>query len=106
MVFHNALEFSDCDEPFIRKERKRPDRSGRRQPALARDGDKVDFGCASGGEGPVLQSLSALRLNASSSTNRAMHNFVTKLALLSRMFDVRLIDVAFDVRFARIPPVS
>ena len=34
---------------------------------------------------PVLQSLSALGLNASSSTNRAMHDFVTKLALLSRM---------------------
>ena len=46
---------------------------------------KVDFPCASGGEGPVLQSLSALGLNVSSSTNRAMHDFVTKLALLSRM---------------------
>ena len=51
----------------------------------ARDGDKVDFACASGGEGPVLQSLSALGLNASPSTNRAMHDFVTKLALLSKM---------------------
>ena len=40
---------------------------------------------ASGGEGPVLQLLSALGLNASSSTNRAMHDFVTKLASLSRM---------------------
>ena len=43
------------------------------------------FAWASGGEGPVLQSLSALGLNASSSTNRAMHDFVTKLALLSKM---------------------
>ena len=33
----------------------------------------------------MLQSLSALGLNASSSTNRAMHDFVTKLALLSKM---------------------
>ena len=59
MVFHTALEFSDCDEPFVRKS----------------------------GEGPVLQSLSALRLNASSSTNRAMHDFVTKLSLLNRMLE-------------------
>ena len=48
--------------------------------------DKVDFACASGGEGPVLQSLSALELDASPSTNRAMHDFVTKLALLSKMW--------------------
>ena len=54
-------------------------------PVLAWDGDKVDFACASWGEGPVLQSLSALGLNASYSSNRAMHDFVTKLALLSRM---------------------
>ena len=47
--------------------------------------NKVDFAWVSGGEGPVLQSLSALGLNASSSTNRAMHDFVTKLALLSKM---------------------
>ena len=33
----------------------------------------------------MLQSLSALGLNASPSTNRAMHDFVTKLALLSKM---------------------
>ena len=33
----------------------------------------------------MLQSLSALGLNAAPSTNRAMHDFVTKLALLSRM---------------------
>ena len=33
----------------------------------------------------MLRSLSALGLNASSSTNRAMHDFVAKLALLSRM---------------------
>ena len=64
---------------------KAANRPGCRQPALARDGDKVDFACASGGEGPVLQSLSALGLNASPSTNRAMHDFVTKLALLSKM---------------------
>ena len=57
----------------------------RGQPALAWDGDKVDFACASGGEGPVLQSLSALGVNASPSTNRAMHDLVTKLALLSKM---------------------
>ena len=70
MIFHIALEFSDYDEPFVRKSmRKRPNRPGCRQPALARDGDKVDFACASGGEGPVLQSLSALGLNASPSTN-------------------------------------
>ena len=66
-------------------ERKRLNRPGCGQPAWAWDGDKVDFACASGGEGPVLQSLSALGLNASSSTNRAMHDFVTKLALLSKM---------------------
>ena len=46
---------------------------------------KVDFPCASGGDGPVLQSLSGLGLNASSSTKRVMHDFVTKLASLSRM---------------------
>ena len=57
----------------------------RRQPALAWNDDKVDFAYASGGEGPVLQSLSAIGLHALSSTNRAMHDFVTKLALLSRM---------------------
>ena len=66
-------------------ERKRPNRPGCGQPALAWDGDKVDFPCASGGEGPVLQLLSALGLNVSSSTNRTMYDFVTKLALLSRM---------------------
>ena len=58
---------------------------GRRQPALAWIDDKVDFPCASGGERPVLQLLSALGLNASSSINRAMYDFVTMLALLSRM---------------------
>ena len=79
-------------------ERKQPDTPGRRQPALAWNDDKVDFAYAGGGEGPVLQSLSALKLNAPFSTNRAMHDFVTKLALLSRMLE------AFDVRFARIPP--
>ena len=42
-------------------ERKRPSRPGRRQPALVWNG-KVDFACANGGEGLVLQSLSALRL--------------------------------------------
>ena len=66
-------------------ERKRPNRPGCGQPASAWDGDKVDFPCASGGEGPVLQLLSALGLTASSSTNRAMYDFVTKLAALSRM---------------------
>ena len=52
---------------------------------MAWDGDEVDFPCASREEGPVVQSLSALGLNAPSSTNRAMHDFVTKLALLRRM---------------------
>ena len=67
-------------------ERKRQNRPARGQPALTWDGDKVDLTCASGGEGPVLQSLSALGLNASPSTNRAMHDFETKLALLSKMW--------------------
>ena len=75
------LRWAVCSEI----ERKRPNRPGCGQPVLAWNGDKVDFPCASGGEGPVLQSVSALGLNASSSTNRAMHDFVTKLALLSRM---------------------
>ena len=86
MVFHIALEFSDYDEPFVRKSSE-SGKIGRAVDSrrLARDGDKVDFACASGGEGPVLQSLSALGLNASPSTNGAMHDFVTKLALLSKM---------------------
>ena len=75
------LRWTVCSEI----ERKRPNRPGCGQPALAWDGDKVDFPCASGGEGPVLQLLSALGLNASSSTNRAIYDFVTKLASLSRM---------------------
>ena len=66
MVFHSALEFSDCDEPVVRKSRESIHRLGRRQPALAWNGDKLDFECASGGEGSVLQSLSALGLHASS----------------------------------------
>ena len=85
VVFHSVLEFSDCDEPVVRKSRETVYRPGRRQPALAWNGDKLDFACASGGERPVLQSLSALGLHASSSKNRAMHEFVTKLASLSRM---------------------
>ena len=86
MAFHIALEFSDCDEPFVRKSSESGQIGpGCGQPALAWDGDKVDFPCVSGGEGPVLQLLSALGLNASSSTNRAMYDFVTKLASLSRM---------------------
>ena len=75
------LRWTVCSEI----ERKWPSRPGCGQPALAWDGDKVDFPCASGGEGPVLQLLSALGLNASPSTNRAMYDFVTKLASLSRM---------------------
>ena len=43
VVFHIALEFSDCDEPFVLQiERKRQNRPARGQPALAWDGDKVD----------------------------------------------------------------
>ena len=75
------LRWAVCSEI----ERKRPNRPSCGQPALAWDGDKVDFPCASEGEGPVLQWLSALGLNASSSTNQAMHDIATKLALLSRM---------------------
>ena len=75
------LRWTVCSEI----ERKRLKRPGCRQPALAWDGDKVDFPCANWGERPVLQLLSALGLNASSSTNRAMYDFVTKLASLSRM---------------------
>ena len=59
MVFHTALEFSDCDEPFLRKLSESGKLIGRdannQRAALAWDGDKVDFACASGGEGPVLQ---------------------------------------------------
>ena len=84
-------------------ERKRPNRAGCKQPALARDGDKVDFVCASGGEGPVLHSLSALGLNASPSTNRAMHDFVTKLALLSKMWG----SVSYTIcPLSFVPPLS
>ena len=75
------LRWTVCSEI----ERKRPNRPGCGQPALAWDGNKVDFPSASGGEGPVLQLLSALGLDASSSTNRAMYDFVTKLASLRRM---------------------
>ena len=53
------LRLAVCSE----LEWKRPNRPGRRQPVLAWDGAKVDFPCASWGEGPVLQSLSALGLN-------------------------------------------
>ena len=51
--------FFDCDEPFFSEiERKRQiiGRDPNNQcAALAWDGDKVDFACANGGEGPVLQ---------------------------------------------------
>ena len=54
-----SLEFSDCDEPFLRKFSESGKIIGRdadnRRAALAWDGDKVDFACASGGVGPVLQ---------------------------------------------------
>ena len=46
-------------------------------PRASRNGDKVNFACVSGEEGPVMQSLSFLRFHASSLTNRAMHYFVT-----------------------------
>ena len=55
VVFHIALEFSDYDEPFVRKSSESGQIcrgcSGCRQPALARDGDKVDFAGASGERG-------------------------------------------------------
>ena len=85
VVFHIAVEFTDYDEPFVRKSSESGQIGRTVQSAMARDGDKVEFACASGGEGPVLQFLGALGLNASPSTNRAMHDFVTKLALLSKM---------------------
>ena len=47
----------------MRRPRQTERRPVRGQPALAWDGDKVDFACTSGGEGPVLQSLSVLGLN-------------------------------------------
>ena len=54
-----SLEFSDCDEPFLRKFSESGKIIGRgvdnRRAVLAWDGDKVDFACARGGEGPVLQ---------------------------------------------------
>ena len=86
MVFHIALEFSDYDEPFVRKSSD----SGqigravdsRRLPGIA---IRSTLRAPMGGEGPVLHSLSALGLNALPSTNRAMHDFVTKLVLLSKM---------------------
>ena len=77
MVFHIAVEFTDYDEPLVRKSSESGQIGRTVQSALARDGDKVEFACASGGEGPVLQFLGALGLNASPSTNRAMHDFVT-----------------------------
>ena len=54
-----SLEFSDCDEPLIRKFSESGKIIGRdadnRCATSAWDGDKVDFACASWGEGPVLQ---------------------------------------------------
>ena len=54
-----SLEFSDCDEPFLRKFSESGKIIGRdannQRSALAWNGDKVDFVCASGGERPVLQ---------------------------------------------------
>ena len=54
-----SLEFSDCDEPFVRKLNERGKIIGRdadnRRAALAWDGDKVDFACASGREGPYCR---------------------------------------------------
>ena len=56
-----SLEFSDCDEPFLRKFSESGKIIGgdadNRRAALAWDGDKVHFAYASGGEGPVLQEL-------------------------------------------------
>ena len=86
MVFHIALEFSDCDEPFVRRSSEsgkigRPVDS-RRWPGMAA---RSTLRAPVRERRPVLQSLSALGLNASSSTNRAMYDFVTELALLSKM---------------------
>ena len=54
-----VARISDCDEPFLRKFSESGKIIGRdadnRHAALAWDGGKVDFACASGGEGPVLQ---------------------------------------------------
>ena len=76
MVIHIALDFLDCDEPFVRKssESGYVNTPGRGQRTLAWNGDEVDFAYASGGQGPLLQSLSALRFNAPSSKNRTMHD--------------------------------
>ena len=56
MVFHIALEFSDCDEPFLLKLSESGKIIGRdadnRHAALAWDGDKVDFACAIGKRDP------------------------------------------------------
>ena len=86
VVFHIALEFSDWDEPFVRKlsENGQIGRAvdSRRWPGMT---TRSTFRAPAWGEGPVLQLLSAHGLNAWSSTNRAMHDFVTMLALLSRM---------------------
>ena len=80
MVFHIAVEFSDCDEPFVRKSSE----SG--QIGRAVDSQRwPGMATRSTFRAPAGELLSALGLNASSSTNRAMHDFVTKLALLSRM---------------------
>ena len=94
VVFHVALEFSDCDEPFVRKSSE----SGqigravdsRRWLGMA---TRSTFRALPWGEGSVLPRvnsvLSALGLNASSSTNRVMHYFVIKLAFCVTEQDVR-----------------
>ena len=85
-----SFEFSDCDGPFLRKFSE----SGKIRPGCGQPARSVGLGWrhgrlwvrqCSGGEGPVLQQLSALGLHASSSKNRMMHDFATKLTLLSNM---------------------
>ena len=80
-TLHSNFSAAICSE----LERRRLNRPARGQPALTWNDDKVYFACSSGGDGPILQSLSALGLHASSSKNQAVHDFATKLLLLSRM---------------------
>ena len=94
MVFHSAIEFSDCDEPFLRKLSESGQIIGRdannQRAALAWDGDKVDFACASGGEGPVPTAVTqrARFTRVVIEKNRMMHDFATKLTLLSKILGI------------------
>ena len=59
-----SLEFSDCDELFLRKFSESGKIIGRdadnRRAALAWDGDKVDFACASGERDPYCSNSARL----------------------------------------------